>query len=457
MEKTKGDFSKGSVPGHIMRLALPIFLAELVNVTYNIVDRMFIGHIPSTGTLALSGVGVAFPLITFINAFAGFSSSGGAPLFSIARGEGEEKKAEDILSTSFSFLLVVSALLMALLYALMDVILPIMGADSSTISYARSYFSIYLLGTPFVLISLGANPFITAQGHAMVGMATVMIGAAANIILDPIFIFLLGLGVRGASAATVISQGISALWVTLFLSRKGEIRLRRLCIVPQILGRILKLGVSGFVFKVTNSITQGAANMTLRRYGGESSALYIGAMSIINSMREVVSLPISAISSSSQPVMGYNYGAKLNSRVKKTLKSLIAMCLSYGFLAWSLVMALPGPLIAVFTPDRELQSLTVPLMRIYFLAFFCMSFQNSGQNTFVALNCPRRAVFFSLLRKVVLVLPFTLLFPLWMGVRGVFWAEALSQLIGGSACILTMLITVYRKVRSTPDGVKADI
>ena len=175
MEKTKGDFSKGSVPGHIMRLALPIFLAELVNVTYNIVDRMFIGHIPSTGTLALSGVGVAFPLITFINAFAGFSSSGGAPLFSIARGEGEEKKAEDILSTSFSFLLVVSALLMALLYALMDVILPIMGADSSTISYARSYFSIYLLGTPFVLISLGANPFITAQGHAMVGMATVMI------------------------------------------------------------------------------------------------------------------------------------------------------------------------------------------------------------------------------------------------------------------------------------------
>ena len=180
-------------------------------------------------------------------------------------------------------------------------------------------------------------------------------------------------------------------------------------------------------------------------------------MSIINSMREVVSLPISAISSSSQPVMGYNYGAKLNSRVKKTLKSLIAMCLSYGFLAWSLVMALPGPLISVFTPDRELQSLTVPLMRIYFLAFFCMSFQNSGQNTFVALNCPRRAVFFSLLRKVVLVLPFTLLFPLWMGVRGVFWAEALSQLIGGSACILTMLITVYRKVRRTPDGVKADI
>ena len=453
----KGDFSKGSVPMHMISIAAPIFLAELVNVTYNIVDRMFIGHIPSSGTLALSGVGVAFPLISFINAFAGFVSSGGAPLFSITRGEGDDKKAGDILETSVSFLLLTSLLLMILLYSLMNVVLPIMGADETTFSFAKSYFSIYLLGTPFVLISLGANPFITAQGHAVVGMATVMIGAMINIILDPIFIFILGMGVKGAAAATVISQGCSALWVIYFLIKGDEVKLKRLRIVPSLLGKIIKLGISGFSFKVTNSLTQGVANITLRAYGGASGALCIGAMSIINSMREVVALPISAISSSAQPVMGYNYGAKLNKRVCKTIRSLIVMCISYGLVAWGMMMLIPHVFISIFTPDKELLDLTVPLLRIYFSCFFCMSFQNSGQNTFVALNCPRRAVFFSLFRKVVLVVPLTLLLPLFLGVDGVFYAEAISQAVGGTLCMTTMLITVYRKVRKTPEGVKAEI
>ena len=457
MERSKGDFSKGSVPGHMMRLAYPIFFAELVHITYNIVDRMFIGHIPSTGTLALSGVGVAFPLISFINAFAGFVSSGGAPLFSIKRGEGDDESAGKILETSVTFLLIVSAALMILLYSLMDFVLPVMGADDSTFQYAKSYFSVYLIGTPFVLIALGANSFITAQGHAVVGMVTVLIGAALNIILDPIFIFLLDMGATGAAAATVISQAISALWVVLFLMRGEEIKLRRIALSGEYLRRILKLGVSGFMFKVTNSITQGLANITLRLYGGVDGALYIGAMSIINSMREVVALPISAISSSSQPVMGYNYGARLNSRVKKTIESLMVMCFSYGLLSWGVVMLLPKILISIFTPDEALVALTVPLMRIYFAAFFCMSFQNSGQNTFVALNCARRAVFFSLFRKVVLVVPFTLVLPIFLGVEGVFWAEALSQAVGGTACMTTMLITVYRKVKKTEDGRRAEI
>ena len=441
----------------MMRLAYPIFFAELVHVTYNIVDRMFIGHIPSTGTLALSGVGVAFPLISFINAFAGFVSSGGAPLFSIKRGEGDDESAGKILETSVTFLLIVSAALMILLYSLMDFVLPVMGADDSTFQYAKSYFSVYLMGTPFVLIALGANSFITAQGHAVVGMVTVLIGAWLKIILDPIFIFLLDMGATGAAAATVISQAISALWVILFLMRGEEIKLRRIALSGEYLRRILKLGVSGFMFKVTNSITQGLANITLRLYGGVDGALYIGAMSIINSMREVVALPISAISSSSQPVMGYNYGARLNSRVKKTIESLMVMCFSYGLLSWGVVMMLPKILISIFTPDEALVALTVPLMRIYFAAFFCMSFQNSGQNTFVALNCARRAVFFSLFRKLVLVVPFTLVLPIFLGVEGVFWAEALSQAVGGTACMTTMLITVYRKVKKTEDGRRAEI
>ena len=265
------------------------------------------------------------------------------------------------------------------------------------------------------------------------------------------------MGVKGAAAATVISQGCSALWVIYFLVKGDEVKLKRLRIVPSLLGKIMKLGVSGFSFKVTNSLTQGVANITLRAYGGASGALYIGAMSIINSMREVVALPISAISSSAQPVMGYNYGAKLNKRVCKTIRSLIVMCISYGLVAWGMMMLIPHVFISIFTPDKELLNLTVPLLRIYFSCFFCMSFQNSGQNTFVALNCPRRAVFFSLFRKVVLVVPLTLLFPLFMGVKGVFYAEAISQAVGGTMCMTTMLITVYRKVRKAPDGVKAEI
>lgn len=453
----KGDFSEGSVPRHILRLAAPIFLAELVNITYNIVDRMFIGHIPSTGTLALSGVGVAFPLITFINSFAGFVSVGGAPLFSIKRGEGDEKSAKEILETSFSLLMIMSLFLMILLFSLRNVVLPIMGADATTYSFAESYFTIYLIGTPFVLISLGANPFITAQGHAVVGMATVLIGAALNIILDPIFIFVLGMGVKGAAVATVISQGASAIWVVIFLISGGEVRLRRLSVSLFQLKKILKLGVSGFMFKVTNSITQGVVNITLRAYGGASSALYIGAVSIINSMREVVSLPIHALSSSVQPIMGFNYGAKLNRRVRKTIQSFMIMTISYGFIAWSLMQFLPRFFISIFTPDEELIELTVPLLRIFFAFFFCMSFQNSGQHTFVSLNCPKRAVFFSLFRKVILVVPFTLLFPLIMGVRGVFWAESISQLIGGTASMTTMLITIFSVISKTPDGVKAEI
>lgn len=445
----KGNYGEGSIISHILSLAVPTLFAELVNVLYSIVDRMYIGHMAGEGTLALSAVGVVFPLISFISAFPSLISSGAAPIASIERGKGDDGEATRIMETAFTFSLVIGLLLTLVLYIFRYPLLYLMGADSTTISYAVDYFSFYVTGTVFVLISVGFNSFITMQGYGTVGMMTVVIGALLNTVLDPIFMFVFSLGVRGAAVATVISQAVSAVWVILFLrSRKTALRLSRLSFDFKILGKILKLGVSGFMFKVTNSITQAVSNMMIVAFSGSLSTLYIGAMSIINSTREMVSLPISAVTTSSQPVMGYNYGMRSGERVTKTIKIMTAMALSYGVFAWALVMTFPSLLIAIFTPDSALLEITVPVMRIYFAVFFMMALQSSGQTTFVALNHPKNAVFFSLLRKVFLVVPLVLLLPrIGMGVNGVFYAEALSQLIGASACYSTMYFTVFRPIK----------
>ncbi len=445
----KGNYGEGSIISHILSLAVPTLFAELVNVLYSIVDRMYIGHMAGDGTLALSAVGVVFPLISFISAFPSLISSGAAPIASIERGKGDDEEATRIMETAFTFSLVIGLLLTLVLYIFRYPLLYLMGADSTTISYAVDYFSIYVTGTVFVLISVGFNSFITMQGYGTIGMMTVVIGALLNTVLDPVFMFVFSLGVRGAAVATVISQAVSALWVILFLgSKKTALRLSKLSFDFKILGKILKLGVSGFMFKVTNSITQAVSNMMIVAFSGSLSTLYIGAMSIINSTREMVSLPISAVTTSSQPVMGYNYGMRSGERVTKTIKIMTAMALSYGVFAWALVMTFPSLLISIFTPDRALLEITVPVMRIYFAVFFMMALQSSGQTTFVALNHPKNAVFFSLLRKVFLVVPLVLVLPrIGMGVNGVFYAEALSQLIGASACYSTMYFTVFRPIK----------
>lgn len=445
----KGNYGEGSIISHILSLAVPTLFAELVNVLYSIVDRMYIGHMAGDGTLALSAVGVVFPLISFISAFPSLISSGAAPIASIERGKGDDEEATRIMETAFTFSLVIGLLLTLVLYIFRYPLLYMMGADSTTISYAVDYFSIYVTGTVFVLISVGFNSFITMQGYGTIGMMTVVIGALLNTVLDPVFMFVFSLGVRGAAVATVISQAVSAVWVILFLrSKKTALRLSKLSFDLKILGKILKLGVSGFMFKVTNSITQAVSNMMIVAFSGSLSTLYIGAMSIINSTREMVSLPISAVTTSSQPVMGYNYGMRSGERVTKTIRIMTVMALSYGFFAWALVMTFPSLLISIFTPDRALLEITVPVMRIYFAVFFMMALQSSGQTTFVALNHPKNAVFFSLLRKVFLVVPLVLILPrIGLGVNGVFYAEALSQLIGASACYSTMYFTVYRPIR----------
>lgn len=450
----RGDFSQGSIAQNILKLAIPMILSELVHVLYNLVDRMYIGHIPAVGTAALTGVGIALPLITLITAFASLCGTGGAPLCAISRGGGDDQTAQAIMETAFTLLLLFAGILTAVFTVAKEKALILVGADSETLPYALDYFNIYLLGTVFVLISLGMNPFINTQGFSKIGMGTVLVGAVLNIILDPVFIFVFKMGVQGAAAATVISQFFSALWVICFLTGpSAPLRLQRLRLERTLVLQILRLGVTGFVFKLTNSATQAVVNSVLRFWGGAASTLYIGSMSVINSLREIISQPISGITGGAQPVIGYNYGAKLYARVSRSIRFMLFSTLAYNLAAWAVLMLAPGLLVRLFTPDEVLIQHCIPCLRIYFSAFFMMSFQMTGQNTYVGLNRPKLAVFYSLFRKVVLVIPLTLLLPYTrLGVMGVFYAEMISQIIGASFCFMTMVFTIWKKLDSA-DGV----
>ena len=449
MSNRKGDFSQGKVSGLILRLGLPIMLAELVHVLYNIVDRMYIGHMTEGGTLALTGLGVCFPLITLIGAFANLCSTGGATLATIARGEGDDDKAGRIMGTAFTMLVLVGAALTALMYLTAGTTLRWLGGDAETLPPAMDYFRVYVLGTVPVLISLGMNPFINAQGFPRAGMATVVIGAVLNIVLDPLFIYAMGMGIRGAALATVLSQTVSAAWVLAFLrGPKPPVRLRGFCLDGAQLAGILKLGATGFTFRMTNSVTQAIVNIMLKSWGGALSTLYIGAMSLINSLREIMSLPNTGVTTAGQSVMSFNYGAKRYGRVSESIRFMLLGCLTINGLMWVLIMFVPQPMIRLFTTDAALIDLTVHCARLYFGVFPLMALQTTGQCTFVALNYPRYALFFSMLRKLVLVAPLTLLLPVvGLGVDGVFWAELISQLLGATACFTTMYFVIWKRMK----------
>lgn len=430
---------------NILQMALPMTVAQLINILYNIVDRMYLGRLP--GHLSLTGLGLCLPIISILMGFANLCGMGGAPLCSIHRGKGENGEAERILGNSFALLLLFGAGLTALGLAFRRPILYLFGASDLTFPYANDYLTIYLLGTLFVMIGLGMNPFINAQGFSRMGMMTVALGAAVNIVLDPIFIFALDMGVRGAALATVLAQGCSALWVLKFLTgRRALLRLRwnTLRLQAARVRRILALGTSGFVMSMTNSLVQVLCNASLQHYGGD---LYVGVMTVINSIREVVSMPVQGITNGCQPVLGYNYGAGEYERVRRGIRFTTVLTVGYSVAAWALVMAVPELLIRIFNDEPELIAAGIPAFRLYFAAFFCMSFQFIGQSVFVGLGRSRSAVFFSLLRKAFIVAPLTLLLPgLGMGVDGVFVAEPVSNVLGGLACLLTMYVTVYRRL-----------
>lgn len=445
---TEKDFSKGSVAANILRLAIPMTLAQLINVLYNVVDRAYIGHIPGTSTDALTGVGLTLPVITIVTAFANLFGMGGAPLFSIARGAKEPEKAEKIMGNSFSMLLMSGSLLSAAGYIFRRPLLYLFGASDTTYPYAESYITLYLLGTLFVMISLGMNNFINAQGFGITGMLTVSIGAALNLLLDPLFIFVFRMGVRGAALATILSQGISALWVLRFLlGTKALVRLsaKSMALSLPLIKEITALGLSGFVMAVTNGSVQIICNATLQRYGGD---LYVGIMTVVNSVREVVTIPVTGLSNGAQPVMSFNYGAKKYSRVKSAIKLTTAFSIIFTFIMWALIFFFPHLFIRPFSSEAALIQEGVPAMHLYFFGIFLMALQFSGQSAFVALGKSKQAVFFSLLRKAVIVIPLTLCLPAvgGLGTDGVFLAEPISNLIGGGACFTTMMLTVWRRL-----------
>lgn len=441
------DFSHGKVWRNIVAQAIPLTLAEFVHLLYSIVDRIYIGHMNVANNMALTGIGLTFPIVTLIAAFTALFGKGGTPLFSIARGKQDEEEAEKIMGNVFSLLLGFSVILLLVCYIFRKPILYLFGASASSYQYADEYLKIYLLGTPFTMLTTGMNGFISAQGFPKIGMLTTVLGAVLNLILDPIFIFVFDMGVRGAALATIISQLISAIWMFRFLTgKKALLTLKRqhLRLDVKLVKDIMGLGSSGFFVQATNSLVQIVCNITLQTFGGD---IYVGVMTVLNSVREILALPVSGITSGAQPVLGYNYGAEKNERVKAGIRFTAWIGTIYTLVAWMVIMVIPEALFRIFTSDVTVIEKGSSALNIYFFGFFFMSFQFAGQTVFQALGKAKQAVFFSLLRKVVIVVPFTILLPiLGFGVNGVFLAEPISNAIGGLACFITMWVTVYKKL-----------
>ena len=444
----KTDFSQGPVWRRILDQAGPLIVAQLVHLLYNVVDRIYIGHMGDGSGLALPGVGLTFPIVTLIMAFAALFGTGGVPLFSMARGAGDQARAGRILGNSFTLQLISSGILMGVGYLFMRPILFAFGASEDSFIYAQAYLNIYLVGTAFSMIATGLNGYINAQGFPRIGMLSIIIGAAVNIVLDPVFIFILHMGVRGAAWATVISQFLSALWVLRFLTGKRTIiplKRENMALQGGVVKDIVKLGTASFIAQGTTCLVQIVCNATLQQFGGD---LYVGVMTVVNSVREVFLLPVHGITNGSQPVISFNYGAKRYERVLSGIRFSTLICGAYTLLAWVLVLLLPRLWFGIFSDDAAMTEAGVTALRIYFFGFICMALQFAGQSSFTALGDARHAIFFSLLRKVIIVVPLTLLLPrLGFGVNGVFLAEPVSNVAGGMACYLTMRLTQYRRIR----------
>ncbi|MBP3656514.1 MAG: MATE family efflux transporter [Clostridia bacterium] len=444
----QNDFGTGRVWRRIVAQAVPLTLAQLVQLLYNIVDRIYIGHLPGADSTALTGVGLTFPLVSLIGAFTSLYSTGGTPLFSIARGAGEKDRASRIMGCVFSLLALSSVVLTIVCFALRRPILYLFGASDASYIYADAYLKIYLLGTPLAMLSTGMNGFINAQGFARLGMVTTIVGAALNLLLDPLFIFVFDMGVAGAALATVISQGVSCLWVLYIITGKRmplPLRRAHLRTPLDLVRQIVTLGTAGFIMQGTNSVVQVACNTTLQAFGGD---LYVGIMTVLNSIRSVLEMPVFGLNAGSQPVLGYNYGAKAYGRVREGIRFMSILGAAYTVGVWIIVLLFPGFFISLFSSDARLIAAAPHALHLYFFGYVFMSLQFSGQASFQSLGFARQAIFFSLLRKAVIVVPLTLLLPrMGLGVDGVFLAEPISNLIGGTACFLTMLFSVYRPLK----------
>lgn len=433
------DLGSGSIPSLMLRLALPSVVAQTINMLYNMVDRMYIGRIQGVGSYALTGVGLTFPIITLISAFASLFGAGGAPLASIKLGEGNRERANRILGVSTFMLFCTSVVLFAVIQCFMDPLLMAFGASENTLPYAKEYLRTYLFGTCFVQLTLGLNPFISAQGRAMTAMCSIIIGAALNIALDPLFIFVLNMGVRGAALATVISQAASCAWIVAALaSRKASIRLERCFLrfdLSVLLGTVA-LGVSPFTMVFTESAVQVVLNRSMMTYGGD---LYVGTITIIASVVQLFSTPLSGYTNGVQPLLSFNYGAGKIDRVKKTFRYLLFSTLAITMGYCLLIELFPRAFICLFAQDEQLIELTVRGLRIYSLGLGIFGLQNATQSMFVGLGQAKISLFIAILRKIILLIPLALVLPMFLGVDGVYIAEPIADITSASIATALML------------------
>lgn len=431
----------------MISLAIPSVLAQIVNVLYNIVDRIYIGRIPGVGAVALTGVGVTFPIITIISAFSGFASGGGAPLAAIALGQGDRKRAERILGNCVSMLLFFTVILMAFFFVFQKPLLYVFGASDNTIGYSSTYISIYLLGTVFVELAVGLNTFISAQGQARTAMFSVLIGAVVNIVLDPIFIFVFHMGVAGAAVATIISQALSAAWVLRFLcSEKSGIRLKKagMKLDFSLIGQIMALGVSPFVMSATESAITIVMNHGLQVYGGD---LYVGSMTILQSILQLVFVPISGFTNGVQPIISYNFGAGKFDRVKMTIKRMISITFLAAFVYVFFAMLRPGLFARLFTTDEDLIALVKKVLPVYIAGMSVFGVQSGVQSSFLGLGQAKISLCIALLRKVILLIPLALILPRFFGVMGVYYAEPVADILSVLTAGTLFLLNI-RKILS---------
>ncbi len=430
----------------MLSMAIPSVVAQVINILYNIVDRIYIGHIEGVGMEALTGVGVTFPIITLISAFSAFVGAGGAPLASIWLGKGDRKRAEKILGNGVSLLLLFTIFLMLFFYLFQTPLLYLFGASDATIGYASAYINIYLLGTIFVELALGLNTFIISQGQSKVAMAAVLIGAVANITLDPVFIFGLKMGVRGAAYATVISQALSALWTVGFLvGPKSSLTIRLWALKPELrtIGSVMALGVSPFIMRATESLISIVLNNGLQRYGGD---IYVGSLTIMQSVMQMYSAPLGGFTQGVQPIISYNFGAGNFDRVKKLYRWMIGISFGAAAGATLLTMIFPGFFAGMFTNDENLVALVQQVMPLFVCGMLVFGLQQGIQPTFLALGQAKISLFIAIFRKVILLIPLALILPLKFGVMGIYYAEPISDVTSATVATILFLANIKKIV-----------
>ena len=446
-EKPKQDMGTGSVGKLLAQLAIPAVVAQVVNLLYNIVDRIYIGHMPEVGANALTGVGLFMPILMLVNAFAMMAGAGGAPRAAIAMGQGDHDRAEKIVGNCFSVLLIFAVVLTGVFYVAAPSLLKLFGASDVTLPYALSYARIYILGSICVLVVMGMNPFITTQGFAKISMMTTVIGAVINIVLDPVFIFVLDMGVRGAALATVLSQTVGALWILRFLTGKKtnlRLKLSNMKLQLPIIGPCLALGISTFVMLSTESLLSMSFTSSLARYGGD---LAVGAMTIITSVSQLVTMPLSGICQGAQPIVSFNYGAGNNDRVKKAFRLELIICASYATIFWAMLMVCPTVFASIFNNDPALVSYTGWAMRVYMAGIFAMGFQLVCQQSFMALGQAKVSLLLACLRKIILLIPLIFILPqvLENKVFAVFLAEPVSDIVAATVTV-TVFALQFKKI-----------